>query len=41
MIIMPGFCTSGTVGAKVIAGEKQVEIDGDKVSSYRNPWFSY
>lgn len=31
MIVMPGFCTSGTVGAKVIAGAKTVEIDGDMV----------
>jgi len=28
MIIMPGYCSPGTVGAKVISGAKQVEIDG-------------
>ncbi|KAL7077440.1 hypothetical protein ACQ4LE_003037 [Meloidogyne hapla] len=27
-IIMPGYCTAGTVGAKVIAGAKKLEIDG-------------
>ncbi|KAI6192415.1 Integrator complex subunit 11 [Aphelenchoides bicaudatus] len=30
MIIMPGYCTSGTVGAKVISGAKQIEMDGRK-----------
>ncbi|CAL2031369.1 hypothetical protein CAEBREN_05882 [Caenorhabditis brenneri] len=28
MIIMPGYCVAGTVGAKVINGEKRIEIDG-------------
>lgn len=32
MIIMPGYCTNGTVGAKVISGAKQIEIDGRMVS---------
>lgn len=27
-IIMPGYCTAGTVGAKVIAGAKRLDIDG-------------
>jgi integrator complex subunit 11 len=27
MVIMPGYCVAGTVGAKVLAGEKEVEID--------------
>ncbi|KAJ3129547.1 Integrator complex subunit 11 [Nowakowskiella sp. JEL0407] len=27
MIIMPGYCTPGTVGAKVLAGEKMIAID--------------
>ncbi|KHN71124.1 Integrator complex subunit 11 [Toxocara canis] len=28
MVIMPGFCVAGTVGAKVIAGAKKIEIEG-------------
>jgi len=28
MIIMPGYCSAGTVGAKVINGAKQIEMDG-------------
>lgn len=31
MIIMPGYCSPGTVGAKVINGAKQVEMDGRMV----------
>ncbi|KAJ3406304.1 Integrator complex subunit 11 [Chytriomyces hyalinus] len=27
MIIMPGYCVAGTVGAKVLAGERVVEVD--------------
>lgn len=27
MVIMPGFCVAGTVGAKVLTGQKKVEID--------------
>ncbi|KAI8911005.1 beta-lactamase-like protein [Gorgonomyces haynaldii] len=27
MVIMPGYCVAGTVGARVLAGEKQIEID--------------
>lgn len=27
MVIMPGYCVAGTVGAKVLAGQKQIEID--------------
>lgn len=30
-IIMPGYCTQGTVGAKIIAGAKKVDIDGKMV----------
>ena len=26
-VIIPGYCTSGTVGNKILSGEKQVEID--------------
>ncbi|VDN56497.1 unnamed protein product [Dracunculus medinensis] len=28
MVIMPGFCVAGTVGAKVIAGMRKIDIDG-------------
>uniref|UniRef100_A0AC35TUX5 Integrator complex subunit 11 n=1 Tax=Rhabditophanes sp. KR3021 TaxID=114890 RepID=A0AC35TUX5_9BILA len=28
MIIMPGYCTPGTVGHKVINGQKKIEMDG-------------
>ncbi|PAV63552.1 hypothetical protein WR25_20829 [Diploscapter pachys] len=28
MIIMPGYCVAGTVGAKVINGQKKIEIEG-------------
>ncbi|CAB3404409.1 unnamed protein product [Caenorhabditis bovis] len=28
MIIMPGYCVAGTVGARVINGEKRIEIEG-------------
>eukprot|EP00124_Ichthyophonus_hoferi_P004144 Ihof_evm1s421 gene=Ihof_evmTU1s421 len=31
MLIMPGYCVAGTVGAKVLAGEKKVEVDGRMV----------
>ncbi len=27
MVIMPGYCVAGTVGAKVLAGAKRIEID--------------
>lgn len=27
MVILPGYCVAGTVGAKVIAGHKKIEID--------------
>ncbi|SAM09165.1 hypothetical protein [Absidia glauca] len=27
MVIMPGYCVAGTVGAKVLTGQKKVEID--------------
>lgn len=27
MVIMPGYCVAGTVGAKVLAGQKQIELD--------------
>lgn len=27
MVILPGYCVAGTVGAKVIAGHKRIEID--------------
>lgn len=27
MVIMPGYCAPGTVGAKVLAGNKQIDID--------------
>ncbi|CAO3595622.1 unnamed protein product [Absidia cylindrospora] len=27
MVIMPGFCVAGTVGAKVLSGQKVVEVD--------------
>jgi len=27
MIIMPGYCVAGTVGARVLAGEKHIQID--------------
>ncbi|KAI3638080.1 hypothetical protein MIR68_003691 [Amoeboaphelidium protococcarum] len=28
MIIMPGYCVPGTVGARILRGEKQIELDG-------------
>jgi integrator complex subunit 11 len=28
MIIMPGYCVAGTIGAKVINGQKKIEMDG-------------
>lgn len=31
MIIMPGYCVAGTIGAKVINGVKKIEIDGRNV----------
>lgn len=30
MIIMPGYCVSGTVGAKVLSGAKKIETEGGK-----------
>ena len=32
MIIMPGYCVGGTIGARVIKGEKKIEIDDRMVS---------
>lgn len=34
MIIMPGYCVAGTVGAKVIGGMKQIDMDGRTVSHF-------
>ena len=31
---MPGYCVAGTVGAKVIGGMKQIEMDGKMVWIY-------
>lgn len=31
MIIMPGYCVAGTIGAKVINGAKKIDIDGRTV----------
>lgn len=31
MIIMPGYCVAGTVGAKVINGMKKIDMDGRAV----------
>lgn len=31
MVIMPGFCVAGTVGAKVIAGMRKIDFDGKSV----------
>lgn len=31
MIVMPGYCAAGTVGAKVVNGAKKIEIDGRMV----------
>lgn len=31
MVIIPGYCVAGTVGAKVLAGAKSVDIDGTVV----------
>lgn len=33
MIIMPGYCVAGTVGAKVINGQKKIEIEGKMVGN--------
>jgi len=30
-VIMPGFCVNGTIGSKVLAGNKKVEIDGQLI----------
>lgn len=30
-LIMPGYCVSGTVGAKVLSGQKKVEIENRQV----------
>jgi integrator complex subunit 11 len=30
-LIMPGYCVSGTVGAKVLSGAKKVEIENRQV----------
>ncbi|KAI3389002.1 hypothetical protein SNEBB_006655 [Seison nebaliae] len=32
MLIMPGYCVKGTVGQKVLSGEKKVEIEGQMVN---------
>merc|ERR1712137_1161000 len=31
MLIMPGYCVSGTVGAKVLSGQKKVEMENRQV----------
>jgi len=30
-LIMPGYCVSGTVGAKVLSGQKKVEMENRQV----------
>lgn len=35
MVIMPGYCVAGTVGAKVLAGQKQVEVEKGTVINVR------
>jgi integrator complex subunit 11 len=30
MVIMPGYCVAGTVGAKVLSGAKKIEVEGGK-----------
>ena len=32
MIIIPGYCVAGTVGHKVLAGQKKIEIDANNAS---------
>lgn len=34
MIIMPGYCVAGTVGAKVINGAKKIEMDSRIVGNF-------
>lgn len=31
MVIMPGYCVAGTVGAKVLSGQKVIEVEGGKI----------
>ncbi|KCV70343.1 hypothetical protein H696_02670 [Fonticula alba] len=43
MLIMPGYCVAGTVGARVLAGQKEIEIDKKYIPvnlSVRNMSFS-
>ena len=40
MIIMPGYCVAGTIGAKVINGAKKIEMDGRTVSPFQIYFFT-
>ena len=31
MIIIPGYCVAGTVGHKVLAGQKKIEIENKQI----------
>eukprot|EP00039_Didymoeca_costata_P001686 m.54297 g.54297 ORF g.54297 m.54297 type:complete len:615 (+) comp10915_c0_seq2:178-2022(+) len=31
MVILPGYCVAGTVGAKVLKGQKQIEVEGGTI----------
>lgn len=33
MVIMPGYCVAGTVGSKVLAGQKRIEMENRQVVS--------
>ena len=31
-VIIPGYCSAGTVGNRILAGEKEIEIDGENIN---------
>ena len=33
MVIMPGYCVAGTVGSKVLSGQKRIELENRQVVS--------
>ena len=33
-VVIPGYCVAGTVGHKVLSGQKKIELDKKSVVSY-------
>lgn len=40
MVIMPGYCVQGTVGHKILSGQRKLEMEGRQMVSTSLSWFS-